>query len=240
MFKSVFAKYISAFMMIILLSFAIIIGIISAIIINYSEQAKTDIMETAAHSSATFLEEKLEGDDAPEIEMLVSNEANDIQTMLSVLSSSSDDITVLITDNSGRILLEAGHDREDIAVGFNIPKTLMDEVNNGSTVFEKASNYSIFSQIQAVYAVPVYNEYNSVCGTVFVCASSMMLTELLEVIVKTVVVAILWVLLAALIAVYFISDRVISPLKDISYAAKRFASGKFDTRVAVRGSDEVS
>lgn len=240
MFKSLFAKYISAFMMIILLSFAIIIGIISAIIINYSEQAKTDIMETAAHSSATFLEGKLEGDDAPEIETLVNNEANDIQTMLSVLSSSSDDITVLITDNSGRILLEAGHDREEIAVGFNIPKMLMDEVNNGSTVFEKASNYSIFSQVQAVYAVPVYNEYNSVCGTVFVCASSMMLTELLEVIVKTVVVAILWVLLAALIAVYFISDRVISPLKDISHAAKRFASGKFDTRVAVRGSDEVS
>ncbi len=240
MFKSVFAKYISAFMFIILLSFTVIIVIIGSIIASYSEQAKTDIMETAARSSATFLEGKLEGDDAPELAVLVHNEAEDIHTMLSVVSSNSDDVTVLITDNSGRILLEAGHDREEISEGFSIPKTLMDEVNNGSVVFEKAVNYSIFSQTQAVYAVPVYNDYNSVCGTVFVCASSMMLTELLEVIIKAVVVAILWVLLAALIAVYFISDRVISPLKEISYAAKKFASGKFDTRVPVRGSDEVS
>lgn len=240
MFKSVFAKYISAFMFIILLSFTVIIVVIASIIASYSEQAKTDIMETAAKSSATFLEGKLEGDDAPELSALVQNEAEDIRTMLSVVSSNSDDVTVLITDNSGRILLEAGKDREEISEGFSIPKALMDEVNNGSVIFEKASNYSIFSQTQAVYAVPVYNDYNSICGTVFVCASSMMLVQLLEVIIKAVVVSILWVLLAALIAVYFISDRVISPLKDISHAAKRFASGKFDTRVTVRGSDEVS
>ena len=240
MFKSVFAKYISAFMFIILLSFTVIIVVIASIITSYSEQAKTDIMETAARSSAIFLEGKLEGDDAPELDKLVNNEAEDIRTMLSVVSSNSDDVTVLITDNSGRILLEAGRDRAEISEGFTIPKPLMDEVNNGSVVFEKASNYSIFSQTQAVYAVPVYNSYNSVCGTVFVCASSMMLTQLLEVIIKAVVVSILWVLLAALIAVYFISDRVISPLKDISHAAKKFASGKFDTRVNVRGSDEVS
>jgi signal transduction histidine kinase len=227
-------------MFIILLSFTVIIVVIASIIASYSEQAKTDIMETAARSSATFLEGKLEGDDAPELARLVNNEAEDIRTMLSVVSSNSDDVTVLITDNSGRILLEAGHDREEISEGFSIPKTLMDEVNNGSIIFEKAINYSIFSHTQAVYAVPVYNNYNSVCGTVFVCASSMMLTELLEVIIKAVVVSILWVLLAALIAVYFISDRVISPLKEISYAAKKFASGKFDTRVPVRGRDEVS
>ena len=52
--------------------------------------------------------------------------------------------------------------------------------------------------------------------------------------------SLLWVLLAALIAVYFISERVISPLRDISSAAKSFASGKFDVRVPVRGNDEIA
>ena len=51
MFKSVFAKYISAFMMIILFSFCVIIAVIASIIARYSEQAKTDMMETAARSS---------------------------------------------------------------------------------------------------------------------------------------------------------------------------------------------
>jgi signal transduction histidine kinase len=48
------------------------------------------------------------------------------------------------------------------------------------------------------------------------------------------------VLLAALIAVYFISERVIAPLREISNAAKRFAQGRFDVRVPVHGSDEVA
>ena len=240
MFKSVFAKYIITFMLIILLSFAMIIAIIASIIGSYSESAKADIMETAARSSATFLEGKLKEPNAPELEELVRLEAEDIRTMLSVVSSNSDDVTVIIADNNGRILLEAGVDRPLITDGSYVPKHLMDEVNNGSTVFEEVNSTGVFSDVRSIYAVPMYNRYNSVCGTVFVCASSMMLTQLLEVIVKAVVVAILWVLLAALIAVYFISDKVISPLKDISHAAKRFASGKFDTRVPVRGSDEVA
>ena len=47
-------------------------------------------------------------------------------------------------------------------------------------------------------------------------------------------------LFAALIAVYFITERITSPLKDISNAAKQFAKGKFDVRINVRGSDEIA
>ena len=55
MFKSVFAKYVTAFVSIILLSFLFIIAIISLIIGNYSTQAKADIMYTAANSSAVLI-----------------------------------------------------------------------------------------------------------------------------------------------------------------------------------------
>jgi signal transduction histidine kinase len=47
-------------------------------------------------------------------------------------------------------------------------------------------------------------------------------------------------MLAALIAVYIISRKVIGPLKEISGAAKKFASGSFDVRVEVKGKDEVA
>lgn len=240
MFKSVFAKYIAAFMMIILFSFALIIVVITAIITQYSEQAKTDIMETAARSSATFLESKLSESEDVGVRDIIDAEADDIVTMLSVVSSNSEDITVLISDNSGTVLLAAGKEAAEQYPGATIPSSLMNEVNSGSTLVQTVDLEGVFSDTHAIYAVPVYQSDGAVCGTVFVCASSMMLTELLEVIIRAVVVAILWVLLAALIAVYFISDRVISPLKEISRAAKQFASGKFDTRVPVRGRDEVA
>ena len=50
----------------------------------------------------------------------------------------------------------------------------------------------------------------------------------------------LWVFLAALIAVYFITERITSPLKNMSRAAKSFAAGKFDIRVDETGDDEVA
>ena len=240
MFKSVFAKYVFAFMSIILLSFLVILMIITLIISQYSEDAKADIMETAAYSSATYLESKLassEGDDLP---FLMESERQDVETMLSVVSSNSEDITLLLTDNAGRILLAVGSDRDQITEGEEVPKTLMDEVNNGTVLSQQSELHTVFDVPHYIYAVPVYNGLNTVCGTVFVCASSVMLTELLEVIVKTIIIASLWVLIAALIAVYFISEKVIAPLKDISMAAKSFASGKFDVRVPVRGGDEVA
>lgn len=240
MFKSVFIKYITAFMLIILVSFIMIIAIITAIIGGYSEDAKADIMETAANSSSTYLEGKLSSGELSDMSSLLASESEDIETMLSVVASNTEDLTVLLTDTSGRILFAVGSDRAQVSEGAVIPSSLMNDVNNGNAVSGMNPMRGVFAKEHLIYAVPVYNSYNSVCGTVFVCSSSVMLTDLLEVIVKTIVVAILWVLLAALIAVYFISDRIIAPLKEISRAAKQYAAGKFGTRVPVRGKDEVA
>jgi signal transduction histidine kinase len=79
-----------------------------------------------------------------------------------------------------------------------------------------------------------------VCGTVFACSSSAIQDELLGVMIKTIIIASLWVMLAALVAVYIITQRVIGPLKDMSRMAKDFAAGNFAARVPVRGNDEVA
>jgi signal transduction histidine kinase len=47
-------------------------------------------------------------------------------------------------------------------------------------------------------------------------------------------------MLAALIAIFFISERIISPLRGMSQAAKSFAKGEFSVRVPVVGNDEVA
>lgn len=240
MFKSVFAKYISAFMSIILLSFVMIIVIIAFIIGSYSEETKADMMENAARSSATYLEDKLASEEGSGLEPVLQNHAEDVQAMLSVIVANSEDITILLSDNEGRILSAVGSDADEVAPDASIPKTLMDEVNNGTEISQSSQLYTIFEHPHYIYAVPVYDEMNLTCGTVFICSSSMMRTELLEVIIKTIVIASLWVLMAALIAVYFISEKVIGPLKEISKAAKSFAAGKFDVRVSVKGRDEVA
>jgi signal transduction histidine kinase len=62
----------------------------------------------------------------------------------------------------------------------------------------------------------------------------------MSVMVKAIVIASLWVMLAALVAVYIITERIIGPLKDMSRMAKEFAAGNYDARVKARGKDEVA
>ena len=240
MFRSVFAKYIVTFMSIILLSFLVIIVIIASIIGSYSEDVKMASMKNSAQSAAAYLEGEMAGRRINDLSEYLSAESWVASSFLEVLISSGEDLTVVLADNGGDVLLAVGEDSEGVAEKAVMPKKLMDEVNNGTVLFRLDDLKDVFEEPHYLYAVPVYNGQNQVSGTVFICATSMMVTELLEVIVKTIIIASLWVLIAALIAVYFISEKVIGPLKAISTAAKSFAAGKFDIRVPVRGRDEVA
>ena len=128
----------------------------------------------------------------------------------------------------------------DAYAGQSIPKTFMDEINNGVEIRQLDSLDGFFAAPYLIHATPIFSGDYSVAGTVFACSSSTALDPLIEVMIKTVIMSSLWVALAALIAVYFISDRIIGPLKAMSRAAKSFAAGRFDVRVPVSGRDEVA
>ena len=64
--------------------------------------------------------------------------------------------------------------------------------------------------------------------------------ELLETMIRSMVMSSLWLMLATLIAVYFITERLVSPLRSMSSAAREFATGNFAVRVPESGNDEVA
>ena len=240
MLKSIFAKYVFAFMLIILSSFLVIILIISLIISNYSEEAKSDIMENSAQATSTYIEGLFSHSAVNRIDDVISSEGEQARSMLRVISASSDDVTILVTDNAGKIVLAVGKSADEIDRSTAIPNALMEDVNSGREISRGSTIEGVFDTTHYTYAVPVYNGDSAVCGTVFVCSETLMLSALLTVIIKAIIIAILWVLLAALIAVYFITEKITGPLKEISVAAKQFAKGKFDVRIPVRGNDEIA
>ena len=239
MFKSVFTKYITAFMLIIIFSFAMMITIIASVVNTYSGQLKDDMISRASQSAVEYLESQLVTYDLVDLPSLSMIYGERIGPVLDVVAGSAEDIFVLVTDNSGKIVMTGGAE-SGAYTGRSIPKTVMDEINNGVEVRQRDTLDGMFSTPYLVHASPIFLEDFTVVGTVFVCSASMTLNPLIEVMVKTVIMASLWVMLAALIAVYFISDRIISPLKAMSRAAKSFAAGKFDVRVPVSGRDEVA
>ena len=241
MFKSVFSKYLWAFLLIILASYLIIISIITSIIGNYSKDLKLEIMQTAANSSSAYLQGKLEGSGCENMAELSVAQREDILDMLTVvISASNDDLTTLLSTPDGVILLAVGEDAHQIERGDRIHEGFIKAVNGGTPTFRIGEEQGIFNSTHLAYGVPIVSEDGEIYGNLFVCSSSMIMTDLIQRITKAVVLAILWVMMAALIAVYFITEKITGPLKKISTAAKQFASGKFDTRVEVAGHDEVA
>lgn len=239
-FKSVFSKYIWTFLLIILVSYMIIISIITSIIGNYSRDLKLEIMETAAKSSAVYLENKLKNTEARDIEELTKVYRDDMVDLMTVSSTSNKDLTILLSTPDGKILVAVGEDVSEITDETRIHRHMIDMTNEGSNTFRIGKDEGVFTSPHLAYGAPIVGDNGENYGAVLVCSSSMIMTDLIQKISKAIVLAVLWVMMAALIAVYFITEKITGPLKKISKAAKQFASGKFDTRVEVTGSDEVA
>ena len=128
MFKSVFSKYLWTFLLIILVSYLIIISIITSIIGNYSKDLKLEIMETAARSSAVYLENKLDNTGARDIEELIRVYRDDMVDLMIVSSTSNNDLTILLSDPDGRILVAVGEDVSEITENTRINPGLIDKI----------------------------------------------------------------------------------------------------------------
>ena len=54
MFKSVFAKYITTFIIIIFISFSMMLSVIVSLVNNYSVNIRSEIAKSAAHSAESY------------------------------------------------------------------------------------------------------------------------------------------------------------------------------------------
>lgn len=239
MFKSVFAKYITAFMLIIFVSFAMLTVITTVMVNDYSMDAKSELMSNSVSAAVEYVQSKLKSYEATDFDRFINDNRSDIDIMLRAITFNADDITLVVTDNQGSVRMCMGVSENIIPENAVLPKSLMDEINNGKSVSGFAEIGDLFDEPQLVNAAPVIYD-NYVLGTVFSFSDSASVNDLLDVMIQTIVLSSLWVMLAALIAVYLISEKVISPLKAISRAAKKFAAGHFDVRVNVKGRDEVA
>lgn len=240
MIKSVFAKYITAFMLIIAVSFIILAAIISSMISSYNMDNTLNLLERAANNIRLYVEEQYEYVDHDEYVDMICEDENAIMRDISILAQLSSDSIIFLTDRSGNILM-SNEMTTGIRMEGSVPGDSLDILLTEGVLNEKDTLGDLLPAKCIISAVPVYVEDGQqLGGSVFVCTSVEGTDELVEVMIKTMIMAMLWVLLAALIAVYFITEKIIGPLKDMGTAAKSFAAGQFDVRVPVVGKDEVS
>ncbi len=242
MFKSIYIKYIVTFMVIIVTSLILLLAIIGTLVDDYSETSKNQAVAAAASSIGEGIQPKLQAyGTRGEFSSFCDYYEPDIDSLINTVKAMANfPVTVFIADSEGSILIARPDENCNYQNGSQIPRTLMDEINNGVELSVLNNLEGIFDTPHVVSATPIYLRNNYVCGTVIVCCDLSSISDFSEVLIKTVAISSLWVMLAALIAIFFISERIISPLRVMSQAAKSFAKGEFSVRVPVVGNDEVA
>ena len=246
MFRSSFAKYITAFVAIIIASFLALSGIITSLIRTYVSANK----ETELAATAERLVNQIEADNTENIGNYIYSEK--LTPAIKQVVNSDLAVDVLVTDESGKILLSTVTDGASSG-GIKEPViNLRDGLGTVSlALFEDEGDTHNAQGIHRGNLDGVLHEpsvaflcdvrYNDdVKGYVVTVASTVIEDNLVSITRQAVITSSILVMIAAVVATYLITQRIISPLRAMTGAASKFAKGDFSSRVKVVGKDEVA
>lgn len=241
MFKSMFAKYITAFAAIIFVSFLMLSSIITSMINSYAVEEKSESVKWISNAIAGVIKESFNGyceehGENETFNQYIEEDHEMIKNMIDRFTVGKEDHTIFITNASGDLLYFSTGKFINYDIG--VPSSIISTVESSGSYIDNGNLGGVLKTRHISYATAIYSD--DFQGTVMVCYSAESEDALVSLMVRSVVMACLWIMLAALIAVYFISDRISSPLKSMIVASKDFARGKFDTRVEVVGHDEIA
>ena len=241
MFKSVFAKYITAFILIIFISFSMMLSIIVSLVNNYSVNIRSEIVKSAARSAESYLTLRFEEADSYDLRDFVLENYTDVNNIMESVAKNCDGVSLMLADRSGNLILYAhpeksGYFQTPIFLPADMHELLLDKQDARSV----GTLSGVFESAYISYATPMLDDEANYCGSVIASTSGSSVETLLNKMIKTIFISSLWILIAVLIAVYFITEMITGPLREMNKAAKKFGSGRFDIRVPVRGNDEVA
>lgn len=241
MFKSAFSKYLTAFVLIILVSFLVLSGIITSMIKTYATEEKEQKLILASDT----LSEHIINNTNENVDKL-SDYAEAYRKFIIPMVTWDSKLEVMITDETGKVFLSTLNATAD-EDGLRYPVISYNLGEISFSAFLKSGEHRIhhgnlngyLTESHVACANEIVINGRSL-GYLITLTSIAKEDNLLAVARNTVINSSVWVMLAAVIAVYFITERIIHPLRNMTEASKKFAKGDFETRVAVYGEDEVA
>lgn len=238
MFKSLFARYITVFLLVVMVAFVLLAAIVNAQFADYNTRSNMERIQQTAENVQIYIQKEYVRTQAADFGTFLANEQSRIMRDINDLSF--DDMAIFAVDRRGVLILR-NDAMEDAAHKPMIDFSYLTELSENGGKISGMSNLNGMMTEKYMYCANsiIVGDGESV-GAVFVCISQTSVNAFLDNVARTVIMAILWVMLAALIVIYFVTDRITRPLKAMSRAAQSFAVGQFDVRVPVMGNDEVS
>ena len=234
-------------MLILLASFLVLSTILTSLVNTYNIDVKTHSMANVSYSASIYIRDQFIKSECKDFTEYLHKEKEQIMPVIDLLSTNVENMTLWVVDEFGETVLVGGsrktapaHKDDLINKSITFPEDVIHTIESEGTLSDTGNLSGYFKNRHCTYGVALYTPDSRFLGAVIASTDSVGMSTLLEAMDNTVLMSTLWIMLAALIAVYFITERMVAPLKSMSRAAKSFAKGQFDARVTVTGSDEIA
>lgn len=236
MHKSIFVKYLVTFVFIIVISFSILSWIFTTMIHGYSSDEKDERLR----DSAALISGQIERSGAITMTDYVSLPQaphNSIEGIVSIFP----DMNIFLFEADGRAVYGTPSASVNAENARPLDTALLErykmEGQEGDVYIYRSTLDG--SRTQRVFVAAVMRA-DACIGYVAAARSTAAEDALAGVVKSAIFTSSVWVILAAVIAVYFITERMTRPLREITRAAKTYAKGNFKTRVRIYGEDEIA
>lgn len=238
MYKSVFSKYLTVISLVVVLGFLAMT--VLQVFLTTNAFARDKRVLLTENATALSRQAALTGTNTQvnggEMRYFVNPDA--IRPMMNVLSSAID-ATVVLTDAKGNILLSAGSERETLNADKVNLILLAPRLQND--FYEVGTLGGLYDSSHYTAGVPIQlNEGGQALGYVFASSPADALMQTIRDNMSIYAFSVLGAMALCLCLVFWMTDRFVSPLRQMAAATRRFAQGDFRARVKVKGKDEVA
>ena len=228
-----FNKYFFTTASIILITFSIMVLILSFVLNNYIARSKESTLNIACDKVCEYVDLELE-----ENEKVSQQEFYTVLNSIATVSQAD----VFVANKKGKIIAcgceewqENGNCSHSAVL---IPKDEVELYLNQSDKL-RISTLNIYKNPHYVTAEPLTQNEGGHYGTVFAAAPVAFVTNLLSTITKLFIACAIIPLIFMFIVLYAMTYRMTKPLKLMSEASRAMATGDFSKRIPVMSDDEI-
>lgn len=250
--RSVTARYMVVFMSLIIITVFVLGVLVTSIIESYSVDNKMDELSTSNMLFKTY--DQIPVNSVSE-ESLKEADAQ-LVAVLKVIFATAENSQLLVADKDGNVLIHAYKSKDsnlptvDYEVNKNLENSLLktdklpaktqsDVISSGDLSMNNNCN-GLFRGAVVWVASVLKDEAGEIDGYVISFEGKNEGTDLVYGMIRSISFTAMWLCIVMGVAIYVVSYKITTPLREISSAAKSFAQGKYNVRVPERGNDEIT
>lgn len=232
--KSIFSKYFRFCAAIVISSIAVLGSLFLIFASNYFSSDKANLLQKNLDIARLIVLNTYRVD-IKDGSVTLNSDA--IQSSFGLFADSTDS-TIFLTDLNGQTLICTEGNKCTHKI-HQIPENIRSKTIDSGSYFEKGKLGSIYNSLQYTLAKPMTLQDGTHIGFLFISTSARSLQVFIIEITKIFAFSSLVALLLAFILAYFITYKIVRPLREMSQAAKDFGKGDFSVRLKIESDDEI-